>query len=231
MDDNKKQGTVLCFQRQTGFVLHPFNLMLFLPVIDSNCPCSFISSCAANYFPAPFPVLCCSGGLGRAQLNWRRGRPGGEKGRVPVLWHRHKGIPCTGLCPPTRYSHPVWLPDTLAFTHTPVCTAEGETGRLERKKKSHETVKFNFTAKEQSELETWKELKFNNSGRCSITSVSSTGRAADFLQFYDCIFFIFTLFFVCSSTEKHLEDLQPVDQDTLSQQESKSAFCSNVRWS
>lgn len=25
------------------------------------------------------------------------------------------------------YSHPVWLPDTLAFTHTPVCTVEGET--------------------------------------------------------------------------------------------------------
>lgn len=34
-----------------------FSLVVFLPAIDSNSLCSFISSCAANYLPAPFPVF------------------------------------------------------------------------------------------------------------------------------------------------------------------------------
>lgn len=32
--------------------------------------------------------------------------------------------PCWGRL--LAYSHPVWLPDTFALTHTPVCAVEGE---------------------------------------------------------------------------------------------------------
>lgn len=64
------------------------------------------------------PFLCSSSSLGHAQ--GRRGEGGREerrKGRAPLLWHRHKGIPCTGLGPPTPLLSPC-----LAPRHTPVHT-------------------------------------------------------------------------------------------------------------
>lgn len=112
----------------------------FLPAIDSNCLCSFISSCAANYLPAPFPVFpqqprpCTREGGGR--------RGGKEKGRAPLLWHRHKGIPSTGLGPPTLSlssgSQTHYRPHTLLSAKLKETHERDEAMEIQRRRESEE---------------------------------------------------------------------------------------------
>lgn len=116
----------------------------FLSATDTNSPCSFISSCAANYLPAPFPVfyqqlraMHRGGEVGRQRGEERR-----ERERRGVFLSSDiviKESPLLGWARLLAYSHPVWLPDTLAFTHTPVCTAKAGTDWQGKKDKEWET--------------------------------------------------------------------------------------------
>lgn len=92
--------------------------------VDLNRLCSFISSCAANYLPAPFPVLGGQGGGEGAREGSRVG-----KGRALLLWHRHKGIPCSGMGPPPP-SLSLCLAPRRTCVHTHSCLHGQRRGRL-----------------------------------------------------------------------------------------------------
>lgn len=94
----------------------------FLP---ANGLCSFISSCAVNYLPAPFPVFlqqpgpCAGEGGGREER--RQVKRGGLLFSDIVI--KESPQPAG----PAHSHTVVWLPDTLSSTHAAVCTVKGET--------------------------------------------------------------------------------------------------------
>lgn len=131
--------------------------------------CSFISSSAPITSLPPF--LCSGSGLGCTLHNgeWR----GWFLSSDIVI----KESPLLGRAPPTRLL-PVWLPDTLTFTHTPVCTAGGEAVRLQRRRRTKglrsSTSQRDAGDRESDELETEEQSTDSViSGGCCITSGSS----------------------------------------------------------
>lgn len=90
--------------------------LLFLPAVHQNSPSAHLLAAVQPIISLP-PFLCSSSNR-RRRRGWREG-----EGSSDIVI---KESPSLGWARPLGYSHPVWLPDTLAFTHTPVCTAEGD---------------------------------------------------------------------------------------------------------
>lgn len=112
--------------------------------------CSFISSCAVNYLPAPFPVFL-------QQPGPCTGREGGKRGGLLSSDIVIKESPQPAG--PAHSHTVVWLPDTLWFTHTAVCTGGRRKGPL-RETRGSETLRTTPPRFRSGEfLGTWQRQK------------------------------------------------------------------------
>lgn len=104
----------------------PPQYTLTVAFLPANGLCSFISSCAVNYLPAPFPVFLQQ--PGPCTRRWGGVEGGEETSKRGGLLSSDIVIKESPQPAGPAHSHTVvWLPDILSSTRTAVGAVKGET--------------------------------------------------------------------------------------------------------